>query len=101
MKQKTFRLRLLAVMKQGSLTTADLSIWFDRPYHTVRGWLLGYNPWGVHRDRTFKLLENLERTIKSKRKFPVPDRLSPVQRREHITQVRNDLHAGVSKSRPA
>jgi hypothetical protein len=36
----TFVKRLLALQRQGDLSTADLAIWFERPYSTVRSWVV-------------------------------------------------------------
>src|SRR5258705_7177018 len=36
----SFVKRLLALQRQGSLSTADLQHWFDRPYSTVRSWVV-------------------------------------------------------------
>src|SRR6267142_1697938 len=36
----SFVKRLLALQRQGNLSTADLQHWFDRPYSTVRSWVV-------------------------------------------------------------
>lgn len=36
----TFIKQLLALQRQGNLSTADLQHWFDRPYSTVRSWVV-------------------------------------------------------------
>ena len=98
---KSFQKRLERVKRDGSLTTADLSVWFDRPYATVRGWLQGYDPWGPHGEESARLLGVLENAIKKRRGFPVPVRLSPIARREHVQQVRHALNGGLPQARLA
>jgi hypothetical protein len=100
MKKSSFKTRLERVKKQGSLTTADLSILLGRPYHTVRGWLQGYEPWGPHGEESRRLLSKVESTIKKRRGLPVPVRLSPIERRDHVTQVRHDIDGRLSQARP-
>ena len=97
----TFNERLERVRTTGQLTTADLSIWFERPYSTVHAWLArGYEPWGAHADEATRLLKLLERAI-ARRKFPMPYQLSPLERREHVQQVRHALNGGLSQTRLA
>lgn len=97
---KTFQQRLERAKKSGSLTTADLSIWFARPYATVRGWIEnGYEPWSVHEGEISRLLDVLETAIRKKRGFPLPSKLSPFERREHVTRMRHELNGGLSQTR--
>lgn len=93
--------RLKRAMLAGSLTVADLSTWFARPYATVRGWLQGYEPWGPHGEESRRLLALLEQAIKRRRGFPVPVQMSPIERRNHVRQVRHDLDGGFFKARAA
>jgi len=60
----TFQKRLKAAMRQRNMRVSDVARWFDRPYTTVREWVLnGRVPDGTERDRriTEKKLEALER----------------------------------------
>lgn len=36
----TFAKRLIALQRQGDLSTADLQHWFNRPYSTIRSWVV-------------------------------------------------------------
>ena len=48
----TFQKRLKACMRQRNWRVADAARWFDRPYTTVREWVLhGRAPSGTERDR--------------------------------------------------
>ncbi len=60
----TFQKRLKAAMKRRNMRVADVARWFDRPYTTVREWVLnGRIPDGTERDRRIveRRLEALER----------------------------------------
>lgn len=48
----TFQKRLRAAMKRKNMRVADVARWFDRPYTTVREWVLfGREPDGTDKDR--------------------------------------------------
>ena len=90
MTKKTFQQRLRACERGGNLTVADLARWFDRPYPTVRSWMVdGIEPGGgpIDKEHAESMLGLLETLIKQKRWFPVP-RLRPQERIEHLAQVR-------------
>jgi hypothetical protein len=98
--RETFHTRLRRAQKLASLTPADLSIWFARPYGTIRGWLeQGYEPWGPNGDVARHMLDLLEAAIKKHNGLPVPTHLTPVQRRAHVQQIKQyaDNHARVPK----
>ena len=61
----TFQKRLKAAMRRRNMRVADVARWFDRPYTTVREWVLnGRIPDGTERDRRAieRILEALERS---------------------------------------
>ena len=102
MQQISFQERLQAAQQAGNLSVADLSLWFDRSYHTVRGWLVpradrgrdyGYEPWDPHRNEILRRLTNLERFV-SRRKMPY--RLKPTQRRDFLKKHAHDYNSKVS-----
>jgi hypothetical protein len=104
MGQQSFRRRLESAAQSGKMTTADLSVWFARPYATVRGWLTNphhYVPWGPDGDEAQRLLTILERAIKRKDGFPVPLNLAPLGRRLHVTRMRHELDGRLSPTRAA
>jgi hypothetical protein len=107
MKKSSFQTRLQAAQVAGNLSTADLAIWFARPYHTVRGWIIprtdrdrreGYAPWGPHRDEILRRLENLERFVRHNK---TPYVLGPHERIQWLKQVTRDFNGAVSSSRSA
>ncbi len=60
----TFQKRLKAAMRRRNMRVADVARRFDRPYTTVREWVLnGRIPDGTERDRRDieRILEALER----------------------------------------
>ena len=76
---------------------ADLQIWFDRPYHTVRTWLLrGSEPRDPGRREAYRRLEILEKAIAAQQGFPIPSTLSNLRRPEHVQQLRDSLLAHYS-----
>ena len=98
----TVQARLKHAMETGSLTVADLSIWFARDYHTVHGWIeKGREPWGPNGEASLRMLAVLEQAIKQRRGFPIPLHLSPPERRAHMIKVRRELDGSLSKARSA
>jgi hypothetical protein len=80
-----FAERLRRAMDGGSLTRADLSRWFDRPYTTIYRWLQDdRDPWGPNGAHAYALLAELEDRIKLKKGFPIPFSLSPALRVKHM-----------------
>ena len=95
---ESFHTRLVRAKKNASLTPSDLSIWFARPYGTIRGWLeQGYEPWGPNGDAARTMLSHLEDALKRHDGFPVPVHLTPVQRREHVKRIRKYVDGRVLK----
>ena len=100
----SFRTRLERAAQTGKMTTADLAIWFARPYATVRGWLTNphhYVPWGPDGEEARRLLTILESAIKRREGFPVPLHLSPLGRRMHVQRMRHELDGRLSATRAA
>lgn len=94
----TFAQRLEAVKKRGLLTNADLARWFDRPYPTVVKWTQGHEPWGPNGDLARVLLDLLEEQIKKQNGFPMPVRLTPIERRDYMQGVRRGIVHRIPKA---
>lgn len=99
---KGFTKRLRAAQKAARMTISDLRLWFDRPYATVRTWVVGARtPQGPAGEEAFLRLAALERKIEHG--FLVPVTLSVRERPQfmkrhcHARQHR----AGFSFSHPA
>lgn len=95
----SFAARLKKARVNGSMTTADLSVWFDRPYPTIRSWLEGREPWGPNGDVARAALDTLEKAVTRRSGFPVPVHLSPVGRKRHMRQARHE-HLGANSRVP-
>jgi hypothetical protein len=95
-----FARRLRAARKAARMTTADLRIWFDRPYATVRSWIVNdRQPHGPAGHAAFLRLRHLERKIEHG--FTVPVSLSSRERPRYIKRLCHAQRAGVSELRAA
>ena len=78
------------------MAVADLKIWFNRPYPTVRNWvLIGAAPYGPRGESMLAMLGKLETAIKKKQGFPVPADISHFDRPAYIkklTHARDRVH---------
>jgi hypothetical protein len=91
---KNFCARLNEVAPKGDFTVADLSRWFDRPYHTVWFWVnKSREPRGskLQRKLVYGRLDLLERAIRFNTKLPIPPSLNQFERVEYIEKLRHDL----------
>ena len=94
----TFVERLLKCAETGSLSTSDLSTWFDVPYATMWTWLHGTHApdrgsFGATRevpDRHAASLTALEEYIKNNNGFRVPFDVGAHKRPSYIKQVRRN-----------
>lgn len=79
----TFQDRLEWVREVGSLTVADLSRWFDRPYSTVNSWVAGHKPSGPPADvrEAFATLVQIEEAIRTKL---IPLKVMPLSKRQAL-----------------
>jgi hypothetical protein len=96
---KIFAQRLEAARAAGDLRVSDLQAWFERPYHTVLGWLNGAIPHDHHRE-VYRRLALLERAVK--RRGPlVPYALNHRQRRAHVQGVQRAVNDRLPRARAA
>lgn len=82
----TFQQRLRRCVERGNLTVADLCRWFDRPYATVRCWLVaGREPSGgpVTVRRAREKLVALELAVRDRSLRDLPMR----QRAEQLVRL--------------
>jgi hypothetical protein len=98
---KTFAQRLQDCVDKGRLTGADLAIWFNRPYPTVRTWRLGlsepWKPWREEAERCLIILEDLIR----RKKLPMPSSFNALERRNWMLGAAYELNARLPKTRSA
>lgn len=90
----TLRERLDRVIKAGGLSTADLSVWFDLPYHTIRNYLEGGEPRPYRRGMIEERLGWLERAVATDPRLPVPALVKLGDRAGYILQVRGSFEGG-------
>ena len=99
---KTLSKRLQEVMQEGSLTKRDLQRWFDRPYPTVRFWIIGKHwPWEIWRDDVEAKLRALELLVRQRKYLPVPPSFSPRDRSDLMQALIHARDSGLSRVNPA
>jgi hypothetical protein len=99
---KTLSQRLCRIMEHGGLTKRDLQRWFDRPYPTVRCWIIGkQEPWEIWRDDVDAKLVALEDLVREQKSLPVPASYSPADRNELIQALIHARDTRLSRNRPA
>jgi hypothetical protein len=97
---KTFAQRLEAARAAGDLRVSDLQAWFERPYHTVLGWLNGAEPHD-HRAEINRRLSLLELAVKMSRGPLVPFATNHRQRRAHVQGVQRAVNDRLPRARAA
>jgi hypothetical protein len=91
-----FSQRLQQVMRSGDLSVADLSLWLESAYASVRMWTLGkWEPRGYRRNYLSRSLSRLEALIRTGR-LPELARYSLSARGEILRELRD---ASVPKAR--
>lgn len=68
----TLRERLDTCARKGALSTADLAVWFDLSYQTVRSYRAGTEPYAARRPQIEQRLKWLESAIKNNRQTAGP-----------------------------
>jgi hypothetical protein len=79
--------RLDACAATGGLSTADLAMWLDLPYATVRSYRRGIEPYPARRPQIDQRLLALERAIKSDPRLPVPLCVKISERRQYLLSI--------------
>ena len=97
-----FHKRLRALVRAADLICSDLAILFDRPYPTVRRWLVDKDrePHGPAGREAYAMLRTLEILLHKKQGLPVPYALLYKKRRAYIQDLRRKhvRDGGVSSS---
>lgn len=93
--------RIREAARVGQLTPSDLATWFERPYPTVRTWLVDGREPETFLEETEQRLYKLEHAIACDL-FPVPYGMSAHKRPSYIEKVRGDvLKSGLSEAHPS
>lgn len=96
---KTIQDRLRWCLKNGRMTVADLAVWCNRSYPTVRTWVLwGVEPRGPRTEQLFERITLLERLIHKGKDFPVPYWIGHFDRPYYIKKVRDGHYASLPRS---
>ena len=99
---KPFSERIQKCMDSGRLTGVDLSIWFGRPYHTVRTWRIGkHEPWSPWEQEAERCLTVLERLIREHKKFPIPASFKASERQDYMRGLVRERDTRLSQTRSA
>lgn len=90
--KKPFHEQLGSAAEEAGFTVADLSVWFDRSYATVRYWLIGdpkYPQTGprANRKEALKRLLLLEWALKNVEGFPISPRLTRQARADWVRRL--------------
>jgi len=88
----TLRQRLDACASQAALSTADLAVWFDAAYATLRSYRQGVEPYPARRPQIEQRLQWLEKAIAKSPRFPVPLYVRSSERKRWIQSVLRDIH---------
>lgn len=85
----TLRERLDACAEKGSLSTADLAVWFSAPHATITSYRKGVEPWPHRRPQIEQRLKWLEQAVNKSSRFPIP--LEIRKRKPYVTAVLRDF----------
>lgn len=80
--------RLDRCAKKGALSTADLALWFDLSYQTVRSYRNGINPYDTRRPQIEQRLLALEKAVHSDTRLPVPLSIWKDARKQYLLDIR-------------
>lgn len=97
---KSFAQRIQYCVDKGRLTGADLSVWFGRPYPTVRTWREGLSePWKPWRGEAEQWLEILEKLVRDRLVFPMASSFNAAERRRYMRELRDAWNTRLPKTR--
>ncbi len=91
-REPALRQRLDACCEKGSLSTADLAVWLDSAYATVRSYRNGVEPYPARRPQIEKRLQWLEKAVATSPRFPVPLYVRSSERKRYVSLVLRDFH---------
>lgn len=82
--------RLDKCAEHGALSTADLALWFDLPYPTIRSYREGIaaQPYTNRRVQIEARLQALEKAVKGDVRLPVPLTVRAKDRKTYILTIR-------------
>lgn len=86
----TLRERLDACAEKGSLSTADLAVWFSAPHATLTSYRKGVEPYPHRRPQIEQRLKWLEQAVKKSSRFPIPLEVRALERKPYVQAVLRD-----------
>lgn len=81
--------RLDKSARAAAFSTADLALWFDLPYATIRSYREGTEPYETRRPQIEQRLQWLERAVDKDSQLPIPLTVRASRRKEYILGVFN------------
>lgn len=90
----TLKQRLDKAAKIGALSTADLAVFFDSSYATIRSYRHGARPYETRRPQIEERLARLEKALKTDPRLPVPLNVRAYERRQYILDILGDTRGG-------
>lgn len=90
----TLRERLDRCAGAASLSTADLAVWFELSYQTIRSWRRGAHPQATRRRQIEQRLLWLEQAIDGDVRLPVPLRVRSFERAQYVSAIRENYDRG-------
>lgn len=84
----TLKSRLDACAKKGALSTADLAVWFNLPYGTVRSYRQGIEPYDYRRPQIEQSLTCLESAVAKNPGLPMPLSVFGAARKKYLRDIR-------------
>ena len=76
-------------MRRGAMSVADLAVWLDLSYHTVRSWRSGSVPSEARREQIEHRLLLLDKAIRADAALPVPLSVRAQERKKYIEGILN------------
>lgn len=80
--------RLDRCAKKGALSTADIAVWMDLSYQTVRSYRQGVEPYENRRPQIIERLAQLEKAISSDARLPIPLGVWKQDRKKYLLDIR-------------
>ena len=92
---QTLQQRIDACLEKGALSVADIALWLDLPYPTVKSYRQGTTPQAARQRQIEQRLSWLESAIRTDPRLPVPLSVRARERKAYLMGV----FAGVSRKR--
>ncbi len=85
----TLQQRLDRCAHEASLSTSDLSRWFDLPYATMKSYRQGAHPYPYRQGQIEQRLRWLEHAVRYSPKLPIPLKVRASERQAYVEGLRD------------